>query len=257
MAERRTIPETSRAAGVAPPVGTEVRRMSRPEFDRLAEERHWPRGDYDARRGVAEVVAPILRHEWRVGEAHRFVHRLCGERAILTGALRIEWRGSVLEPDASFYFVGPAGGPRLRAGLEWVPGVNFAPAVEPTVEPVSSPGFGADEACRPEEGHVPPPLVVEINRSSSPVRAAEKRADYLEMGVPEIWTWRPRDGATICRRGRDGAEEMVRESGVLPGVSREDLEELWADAEWGESGRRCSAIVRRILGRIGTDGPRG
>ena len=251
MAERRTIPETSRAAGVAPPVGTEVRRRSRPEFDRLAGERHWPRGDYDARRGVAEVVAPILRHEWRVGEAHRFVHRLCGERVILTGALRIEWCGSVLEPDASFYFA------------SCVERADGAPEDEPRLEPapraVVAPGF--TEACCPEDGHAPPPLLVEINRCSSPARAAEKRADYLEMGVQEIWTWRPRDGAAIHRRGGDEAEETVRDSGVLPGVSREDLEELWAEAEWGESGRRCSAIVRRILERIlervGTDGPRG
>ena len=250
MAERPTIPEASRAAAVDPPAGTEVRQMSRVEFDRLAEERHWPRGDYDARRGLAEVVAePMLSHEWRAAEVALFVRALCGERAVLTGALRIEWQGSVLEPDSSCYFVAPVGGPRPRGGLGWVPGVNFAPAVEPTVEPVASPGFGADEACCPEKGHEPPPLVVEVNRSASPARAAEKRADTLEMGVQEIWTWRPREGATIYRRGRDGAEETVGESGVLPGVTREDLEDLWAGTEWSESGRQCVAVVRRVLER--------
>ena len=243
---RAPFPETSPAGG-APPVGTEVRKMSRPEFDRLAEERHWPRGDYDARRGVAEVVAPILRHEWRVGEAHRFVHRLCGERVILTGALRIEWRGSVPEPDSSFCFL-----PRRDASGA---GSEDWPGLEPAPRAVVAPGF--EEACGPEDGHAPLPLLVEINRCSSPARAAEKRADTLEMGVQEIWTWRPREDATIYRRGGDGAEETVRESGVLPGVSREDLEELRAEAEWGESGRRCSAIVRRILERVVTDGPRG
>ena len=242
MAERRTIPEASRAAGVEPPVGTEVRKMSRVEFDRLAEERHWPRGDYDARRGLAEVVAePMLAHEWRADETRVFVRGLLGERVVLTGALRIEWRGSVLEPDASFYFTpgfeATDDGPAAERGLE--------PAAEAVVE------AGFAEACRPEEGHVPPPVVVEINRSSSPARAAEKRADYLEMGVQEIWTWRPRDGATIYRRGPDGGAEIVPESGALPGVTRADLEELWADAEWGESGRQCAAVIRRVLERAG------
>ena len=248
MAERLTILEASRAAGVDPPVGTDVRQMSRVEFDRLSEERHWPRGDYDARRGLAEVVAePLPGHEGRVVEAGMFVRALCGERAVPTGALRIEWRGSVLEPDGSFYFVAPGGGPRLRAGLEWTPDPRLVPAVEP----IASPGYGADEACCPEKGHEPPALVVEVNRTSNPVRAAEKRADYLEMGVREIWAWRPRDGATIYRRGEDGEAETVPESGVLPGVTREALEELWADAEWGESGRQCAAVVRRVLERAG------
>ena len=258
MAERPTIPEASRAAGVEPPVGTDVRKMSRVEFDRLSEERHWPRGDYDARRGLAEVVAePTLPHESRAGGAARFVDRLCGERAVLTGALRIEWRGSVLEPDASFYFapsperggarrVGPTGGPTgapIGAGDE--------PGLEPAPGALVAPGF--EEACRPEEGDAPPPLVVEINRSSSPARAAEKRADYFEMGVQEIWTWRPRDGASIYRRGKDDRAETVGESGVLPGVTREDLEELWAPADWGDTGRQCAAVVRMVRERAGVE----
>ena len=240
MAKRLTILEASRLAGVDPPVGTDVRQMSRVEFDRLSEERHWPRGDYDARRGLAEVVAePTAPHEWRAGQVDVFVSGLVGERMSLMGALRIEWRGSVLEPDACFYFtprLAPAGSPR-----------GDEPGLEPAVEAVVAPGF--EEACRPEEGHAAPPLVVEINRCSSPARAAEKRADYLEMGVQEIWTWRPRDGATIYRRGEDGEEETVRESGVLPGVSREDLEELWAGAEWHERARQCAAVVRLVRER--------
>ena len=248
MAERPTIPEASRAAGVEPPVGTEVRKMSRVEFDRLSEERHWPRGDYDARRGLAEVVAePTLPHESRAGGAARFVDRLCGERAVLTGALRIEWRGSVLEPDASFYF---APGPERGGAPTGAPtGAGDEPGLEPAARALVAPGF--DEACCPEEGHAPPPLVVEINRCSSPARAAEKRADYLEMGVQEIWTWRPRDGASIYRRGADGEAETVGESGVLPGVTREDLEELRAPADWGDTGRRCAAVVRTVRERAG------
>ena len=242
MAERRTILEACRAVGVEPPVGTDVRRMSRVEFDRLAEERHWPRGDYDARRGLAEVVAePTLAHEWRADETRVFVRALLRERVILTGALRIEWRGSVLEPDASFYFT---------SCVEYAADApEDEPGLEPAAEAVVAPGFA--EACRPEEGHAPPPLVVEINRSSSPARAAEKRADYLEMGVQEIWTWRPRVGATIYRRGKDGGAEVVPESGAIPGVTREDLEELWADAGWDETARQCAAVIRRVLERAG------
>ena len=242
MAERRTILEACRAAGVDPPVGTDVRRMSRVEFDRLAEERHWPRGDYDARRGLAEVVAePTLPHELRAGQVDVFLHDLLGERVVLTGALRVEWRGSVLEPDSSFYFL------HRRDASD--AGSEGGPGLEPAPRAVVAPGFR--EACCPEDGHAPPPLLVEINRSSSPARAAEKRADYLEMGVQEIWTWRPRDGATIYRRGKDGGAEIVPESGVLPGVARADLEALWSDTEWGGSGRQAAAVVRRVLERAG------
>ena len=242
MAERPTILEASRAAGVEPPVGTEVRKMSRVEFDRLSEERHWPRGDYDARRGLAEVVAePSLPHELRAGRVDLFLYELLGERVVLTRALRIEWRGSVLEPDASFYFLpGPAASPA---------GPDDEPRLEPAPRAVVAPGFA--EVCCPEEGHAPPPLLVEINRSSNPARAAEKRADYFEMGVQEIWTWRPRDRATIYRRGKDGETEIVPESGILPGVTRADLEALWVDTEWGGSGRRPAAVARRVLERTG------
>ena len=230
--------ETSRAAGVEPPLGTAVRKMSRVQFDRLSEERHWPRGDYDARRGVAEVVAEGMpAHERRAVRVDLFVDALLGERVELARSLRIEWRGSVLEPDASFYFLPADAGP----GEE--------PCLEPAVAAVGIPDYGDDEACQPEKGHAPPPLVAEINRSSSPARAAEKRGDYLEMGVREIWDWRPRDGASIYRRGADGRPERVPESGVIPGVTREDLAVLWAHAEWGESARRRAAALRRVRER--------
>ena len=238
MAERPTIGGTGGAAGVAPPRGTAVRKMSRVQFDRLSEERHWPRGDYDARRGLAEVVAEGMpAHERRAEEVRLFVYDLLGGRVVPTGPLRIEWRGSALESDASFYFL-PADD---RPGEE--------PGLEPAVEAVVVPDYGDDEACQPQKGHTPPPLVVEINRSSSPARAAEKRRDYLEMGVREIWVWRPRDGASIYRRGTDGRAETVSESGVLPGVTRNDLQSLWAYAEWAESPRRRGEVVRRVRER--------
>ena len=203
------------------PAGTAVYRMSRTDFDVRCDEDFWKRGDYDARRGLAEVVeAPLLGHEWRGVEATALVFAVCGDRVRGTGALRIEWRGSILEPDASFYFA-----------------------------PLPDPGYTDDENCRPELGHRPPALVVEVNRSSSPARAAEKRGDYFDMGVREVWTWRPKDGATIYRRYPDGSVSSFPESAVVPGVTREDLDELWTEAPWSETPRRRSAVVRRVRGR--------
>lgn len=208
---------------VGPARGVKGRRMTRAEFDRRASRFAWPRGDYDARRGLAEVVAePMLGRDSRARLAYDLVRAVCGDRAYGAGALRIEWRGSVLEPDESFYF--------------------FDPGVEL--------GFGFDEACCPERGHRPPPLVVEIDRSSPPARAAEKRGDYFDSGVREVWAWTPAGGAAIHRR-RPGAEaESVPASEVVPGVHREDLEELWAAADWVAQGERRSSVARRVLARL-------
>ena len=211
---------------LAPPAGMAAYRMSRTDFDVRCEEEFWKRGDYDARRGLAEVVeTPLLGHEWRGVEATILVFLVCGDRALGTGALRIEWRGSILEPDASFYFA-----------------------------PLSDLGYTDDENCRPELGNRPPALAVEINRSSSPARAAEKRGDYFDMGVEEVWTWRPKDGARIYRQTAAGSPSSVTESAVVPGVARDDLDELWADGPWSETPRRRSAIVRRIRRRRGAGG---
>ena len=211
---------------LAPPAGMAAYRMSRTDFDVRCDEDFWKRGDYDARRGLAEVVeTPLLGHEWRGVEATALVLAVCGDRVRGTGALRIEWRGSILEPDASFYFA-----------------------------PLSDIGYSDDENCQPELGHRPPALAVEINRSSSPARAAEKRGDYFDMGVEEVWTWRPKEGARIYRRSADGSPSSVPESAVVPEVKREDLDELWADAPWSETPRRRSAVVRRVRRRRGAGG---
>ena len=212
-----------RNRGEWPPPGTAVYRMSRTDFDVRCDEEFWKRGDYDARRGLAEVVeTPLLGHEWRAAETALLVDGICGVGFRPTGALKIEWRGSILEPDASFYF-----------------------------GPLSDPGYSEDENCRPEFGHRPPALVVEINRSSSPARAAEKRQDYFDMGVREVWTWRPKDGATIYRPSAGGPPRPSAESGILPGVMREDLDELWAEVQWSETPRVRAAVVRRVGERRG------
>ena len=105
---------TPPAREVPLPGGTMVYRMSRTDFDVRCDEDFWKRGDYDARRGLAEVVeTPLLGHEWRGVEVTALVLAVCGARVRGTGALRIEWRGSILEPDASFYFA-----PHLGAATE-------------------------------------------------------------------------------------------------------------------------------------------
>ena len=205
------------------PAGTMVYRMSRTDFDVRCDEDFWKRGDYDARRGLAEVVeTPLLGHEWRGREVTALVLLVCGESARATGAIRIEWGGSILEPDESFYF-----------------------------EPFYDLGYSEDENCRPELGHRPPALVVEINRSSSPARAAEKRQDYFDLGVREVWTWRPKDGATIYRPFAGGPPRPSAESKVVPGVTREDLDELWAEVPWSETPGVRAAVVRRVGERRG------
>lgn len=207
---------------------TKVRRMTRARFDRLAGEFAWPRGDYDARRGLAEVVAePLMAHEGRAERALLLLRDLFGDRMESAGALRIEWRGSVLEPDKAFYFDLPPDGP----------------------------GFPWEAPCRPELGHLPPPLVVEIDRSAHPARAAEKRGDYFEMGVREVWVWTPNRGAALYCPGADGGIESVSASGVVPGLTRGDLEELWGGGKWGEGAKRRVRVARRI--RAATARPTG
>ena len=72
---------------VALPAGTMVYRMSRTDFDVRCDEDFWKRGDYDARRGLAEVVeTPLLGHEWRGREVTALVLLVCGERARDRGA---------------------------------------------------------------------------------------------------------------------------------------------------------------------------
>ena len=203
------------------PAGTMVYRMSRTDFDVRCDEDFWKRGDYDARRGLAEVVeTPLLGHEWRGIEVTALVLAVFGDRVRGTGALRIEWRGSILEPDASFYFAPHLGG-----------------------------GHGDDENCRPELGHRPPALVVEINRSTGPARAAEKRGDYFDMGVREVWTWRPKDGAAIYRRAEGGPPLSAAASVVAPGITREDLARLWEDHAPEETFRRRVEVASRVRRR--------
>ena len=74
------------------------------------------------------------------------------------------------------------------------------------------------------------------------------------MGVREVWTRRPKDGAAIYRRAADGSPSSVPESAVVPGVTRDYLDELWADGPWSETPRHRSAIVLRIRRRRGAGG---
>lgn len=131
-------------------------------------------------------------------------------------------RGPAPEPDESFYF--------FDQGVEL--------------------GFGFDEACCPERGRLPPRLVVEIDRSSSPARAAKKRGGCFDPGVREVRAWTPTGGAAVCRR-RPGAEvESAPESEIVSGIRREDLEDWWAAGGWLAQGGRRTSAARRVRERL-------
>lgn len=166
-------------------------------------------------------------HESRGRQAYDLVADLAGARVRPAGSLRIEWRGSVLEPDECFYFGDP-----------------------PAADSEAPFGFGEDEACAPERGHAPPGLVVEINRSSRPARAAEKRGGYFEIGVEEVWARTPENGARIYRLRPDSTTGAACEkSAAVPGVPRADLDWMRAASRWSDRRRRREETARCIAAR--------
>lgn len=195
--------------------------MSRADYDRLSEDGAWKRGHYDGRRGLAEVVAePRLSHEWRAWEVGLLIDRLrdpAGRRfGMPCGAMRIDWRGSSYEADASFY-LDAADARRVCA--------SDAPA------------------CRPEDGDPPPQIAVEIDRTTAPGRAAERRRDYLEMGIVEIWSCTLRGGAAIHVPEPNRQPVATEDSGVIPGLTRLDLDRLWSTTDWLARDRLLGAIA--------------
>ena len=206
------------------PSGVEVRSLSRDEYERLSEEGAWKRGHYDGRRGRAEVVAePTRAHEWRACEVAPLIYALrdpAGRRVGMPcGAMRIDWRGSIYEADATFYLDDDA--------ARWACASGDAP-------------------CRPEDGDPPPRIVVEIDRTTAPGRAAERRRDYLAMGVGEVWSWTPRGGAAIHVPGPDRRPVAAEESTAIPGLARQDLDRLWSTPDWRERDRLITAIAARL-----------
>ena len=99
-------------------------------------------------------------------------------------------------------------------------------------------------------GLPPPDLVVEIDRSR---RSRHKLAPYFRMGVREAWTWDRKEGACLWQPDAADPEgfRAVAESGLCPGLARDDLDRLCARGvpavERAQFSRR---LARRIAERL-------
>ena len=209
--------------------------MPRGLFDRLTDHDDAPRCRYDEHTGLAEFVAePGFAHEEPALAVSLFFGRLADTLADrghgvswrFAGALRLVSDDGAFEADASFY-LDPA----------------------------------AARAVRQVEGYLdvrtglpPPTLVVEIDRSR---RSRHKLAPYFRMGVEEVWTnhrldrsviWRPHGGAA-------GGCRPAEESGVCPGLTRADLDRLFALAPYVQA-EFSRGLARRVAGRLAAAGPR-
>ena len=144
-----------------------------------------------------------------------------------TGALRLLSDDGAFEADASFY-----------------------------LDAAASRAVGQVEGYVDVRTGLPPPtLIVEIDRSR---RSRHKLGPYFRMGVEEVWTnhrleraaiWRPDAGAAAgCR--------PVEESGVCPGLTRADLDRLFARASPPARARFSRTLARRVADRLRAVRPR-
>ena len=209
--------------------------MPRGLFDRLTGHDHAPRCRYDAATGRAEFVAePGPAHESRATEVTRLVSRVedalddAGHppRFFLGRAARLMSNDGAFEPDESL-FIDPPDQLDLREH---------------------------DGYLDVRKGHPVPDLVVEIDRS---VASSHKLAPYFRMGVREAWTFGRRDGARIwvpdpeAESGFRAADQSL----VLPGLGRNDLQQLLGDSprlatSW-RSRQLAKRVARTILARQG------
>ena len=222
---RRPAGELAPAGGPDAPVRIEVA-MPRALFDRLTDHDDAPRCRYDEHTGLAEFVAvPDMTHEVQTMAAGQFVCRV--EDALADSGLDVSWQPAgatrllsddgAFEADASFYLDAEAA--RALEQLEGYVDVRT--------------------------GLPPPTLVVEIDRSR---RSRHKLAPYFRMGVEEVWTnhrlepaaiWRPDAGVTAgCR--------PVEESAVCPGLTRADLDRLFARGSAFAQARFSRTLARRV-----------
>ena len=210
--------------------------MPRALFDRLTGHDDAPRCRYDEHTGLAEFVAqPGFAHEgpaWQIGQLFVRIADALAERGHdvawqHAGALRLLSDDGAFEPDAGFY---------------------LDPAAERAVRRVE----GYLDVRR---GLPPPDLVVEIDRSR---RSRHKLAPYFRMGVKEAWTWDRKEGAGLWRP--DPAESVgfraVPESGLCPGLTRDDVDRLCARGvpaiERAQLSRR---LARRVAERLASTLP--
>ncbi len=222
---RRSAGELAPAGGADAPVRVEVA-MPRALFDRLTDHDDAPRCRYDEHAGLAEFVAvPDMTHEVQTMAAGQFVFRV--QDALADSGVEVSWRPAgatrllsddgAFEADASFYLDAEAA--RALGQVEGYVDVRT--------------------------GLLPPTLIVEIDRSR---RSSRKLAPYFRMGVEEVWTnhrlesaaiWRPDAGAAAgCR--------PAEESGVFPGLTRADLDRLFARGSPSAQAKFSRALARRV-----------
>ena len=219
------VDEPVRPGGPDAPTRIEVA-MPRELFDRLTGHDEAPRCRYDEHVGIAEFVAePGVAHEEPAAEVTGFFYRLSdalAERGRVvswryTGALRLLSDDGAFEADASFYLDAEAA--RALGQVEGYVDVRT--------------------------GLPPPTLVVEIDRSR---RSRHKLRPYFRMGVEEVWTNHRLDRATIWRAdaGAVAGCRLVEDSGVCPGLTRADLDRLFAAGSPPDRARFSQTLARRV-----------
>ena len=217
--------EPAPAGGPDAPVRIEVP-MPRELFDRLTGHDDAPRCRYDEHTGLAEFVAePGFAHEEPAVAVSQFFSRLQDalvDRGVVvswrfTGALRLLSDDGAFEADASFYL--DAAAARAVGRVEGYLDVRT--------------------------GLPPPSLVVEIDRSR---RSRHKLAPYFRMGVEEVWTNHRLDRAVIWRPDAGAAAgcRPAEESGVCPGLTRADLDRLFARVSPPAQARFSRTLARRV-----------
>ena len=233
------VDEPAPAGGPDAPVRIEVA-MSRQLFDRLTGHDEAPRCRYDEHVRIAEFVAePGVVHEEPAAEVTGFFYRLSdalAERGRVvswryTGALRLLSDDGAFEADASFYLDAEAA--RALGQVEGYVDVRT--------------------------GLPPPTLVVEIDRSR---RSRHKLRPYFRMGVEEVWTNHRLDRATIWTADAEAATlcRLVEESAVCPGLTRADLDRLFARGDRPSLDLFSRTLARRVadaMSPLGVGGSSG
>ena len=223
------------SAGADAPGRVEVA-MPRDLFDRLTDHDEAPMCRYETATGRAEFVAePTFAHESRAAIVGELFTRV---------AVELEAAGSPIEMQASR-------ATRLLSD-------------DGAFEPDEGLFIGSQRVSAAERaggwldirrGHPAPDLVVEIDRST---QSSGKLAPYFRMGVREAWTWSRRDGAAIWIPGEEAlaAVGRVAASRVLPGVTRDALDELFGLPSRSARMPAMRQLARRVAGELAGRGAR-
>ncbi len=207
------------------PVRVEVA-MPRDLFDRLTDHDDAPTCRYETTTGRAEFVAePTFAHESRAAVVSELFARI---------AVELEVAGSPIELQASR-------ATRLLSG-------------DGAFEPDEGLFIGSEKIAAAERaggwldvrrGHPAPDLVIEIDRST---QSSGKLAPYFRMSVREAWTWSRRGGAAIWAPGGEVPEPVrgTAASRVLPGVTRDALDELFRLPSWSARMPAMRQLARRV-----------